>query len=43
VHAALRARAAGSRDTILEIAERFEKRGDPERAGQVRRIAGSLS
>jgi hypothetical protein len=39
VHAALRARAEGSRDTILSIAERFEHRGDTERAEQVRRIA----
>ena len=43
VHAALRARAEGSRDTILGIAELFEKLGDTERAGQVRRIAGSVS
>jgi hypothetical protein len=43
VHAALRARADRSRDTILGIAERFERLGDMERAGQVRRIAGSMS
>ena len=43
VHAALRARAERSRDTILGIAEVFDKLGDTERAGQVRRIAGSLS
>ena len=43
VHAALRARAERSRDTILGIAELFEKLGDTERAEQVRRIAASLS
>jgi hypothetical protein len=43
VHAALRARAERSRDTILGIAERFEELGDTERAGQVRRIAASVS
>ena len=43
VHAALRARAERSRDTILGIAERFERLGDMERAGQVRRIAASVS
>ena len=43
VYAALRARAERSRDTILGIAEVFERLGDPERAEQVRRIAGSLS
>jgi hypothetical protein len=43
VHAALRARAERSRDTILGIAEVFEQLGDPERAGQVRRIAASVS
>jgi hypothetical protein len=43
VHAALRARAEGSRETILGIAEQFEKRGDTERAEQVRRIAGNMS
>lgn len=43
VHAALRARAERSRDTILGIAEVFEQLGDPERAGQVRRIAASMS
>jgi hypothetical protein len=42
-HAALRARAERSREAILGIAEAFEKLGDPERAGQVRRIAESLS
>ena len=43
LHAAHRAHAQRSRDTILEIAERFEKLGDTERAAQVRRIAASLS
>ena len=43
VHAALRARAERSRDTILGIAEVFDKLGDTARAGQVRRIAGSVS
>ncbi len=43
VHAALRARAERSRDTILGVAERFEKLGDAERAEQVRRIAGGVS
>ena len=43
VHAALRARAERSRDTILGIAELFEQLGDTERAGQVRRIAASVS
>src|SRR5262245_11870212 len=43
VHAALRARAEGSRDTILGIAARFEQLGDTERADQVRRIAGGVS
>jgi hypothetical protein len=43
VHAAFRARAERSRDTILGIAEVFDKLGDTERAGQVRRIAGSVS
>jgi len=43
VHAALRARAEGSRDSILRVAEMFERLGDKERAEQVRRIAGSLS
>lgn len=42
-HAALRARAERSRDTILGIAERFEKLGNTERAEQVRRIAERLS
>jgi len=42
VHAALRARAERSRDTIFGIAELFEQRGDAERAGQVRRIAASM-
>ena len=36
MHAALRARAERSRDTILGIAELFDKLGDTERAGQVR-------
>ena len=43
VNAAFRARAERSRDTILGIAEVFDKLGDTERAGQVRRIAGSVS
>ncbi|SRR5712692_2447556 len=43
VHAALRARAERSRNTILGIAELFEKLGDTERAEQVRRIAASMS
>ena len=43
VHAALRARAERSRDTILGIAELFEQHGDTERAEQVRRIAASMS
>jgi len=43
VHAAFRARAERSRDTILGIAELFDKLGDTERAEQVRRIAGSVS
>ena len=42
VHAALRARAELARDTIFEIAARFEQRGDAERAEQVRRIAASM-
>jgi len=43
VHAALRARAERSRETILGIAQQFDKLGDTERAGQVRRIAASVS
>jgi hypothetical protein len=43
VHAALRARAERSRDTILGIAERLERLGDAERAAQVRRIETSVS
>ena len=43
VDAALRARAERSRETILGIAEVFEKLGDAERAEQVRRIAASMS
>ena len=43
VHAALRARAERSRDTILGIAKVFEQLGDSERAEQVRRIAASMS
>lgn len=43
LHAAGRARAERSRETILKIAEGFEKLGDTERAGQVRRIAEQLS
>jgi len=42
VHAALRARAERSAETILGIAEAFDKLGDAERAGQVRRIAEHL-
>ena len=43
VHAALRARAERSREAILGIAETFERLGDTERAGQVRRIAENWS
>jgi hypothetical protein len=43
MHAAYRARGEGSRDTVLGIAERFEKLGELERAEQVRRIAASAS
>ena len=43
VHAALRARAERSRETILGIAQQFDKLGDTERAEQVRRIAASVS
>ena len=43
VQATLRARAERSRETILGIAELFEQLGDTERAGQVRRIAASVS
>ena len=43
MHAAYRARAERSRDTILRIVDVFEKLGDAERAGQVRRIAENLS
>lgn len=43
VRAAFRARAERSRETILGIAERFERLGDTERAGQVRHIAASVS
>src|SRR5262245_52884662 len=43
VHAVFRARAEGSRDTILGIAEVLERLGDRDRAEQARRIAGSLS
>ena len=43
MHAAFLARAERSRDAILGIAEVFEQLGDTERAGQVRRIAASLS
>jgi hypothetical protein len=39
VHAALRARAERSTETILGIAEALDKLGDAERAGLVRRIA----
>ena len=43
MHAAFRARAERSRDTIRRIVDVFEKLGDAERAGQVRRIAENLS
>ena len=43
MHAAFRARAERSRDTILRIVDVFEKLGDAERAGQVRCIAENLS
>lgn len=43
MYAAHRARAERSRETILGIAEVFEKLGDTERAEQVRRIAASVS
>ena len=43
MHAAFRARAERSRDTILRIVDVFEKLGDAERANQVRRIAENLS
>ena len=43
MHAAIRARAERSRDAILRIVNVFEKLGDSERAGQVRRIAENLS
>jgi hypothetical protein len=43
VHAALRARAERSRETVLGIAEVFESLGDAERAELVRRIAASMS
>jgi hypothetical protein len=43
MHAAFRARAERSRDTILRIVDVFEKLGDAERADQVRRIAENLS
>jgi hypothetical protein len=43
MQAAFRARAERSRDAILRIADAFEKLGDAERAGQVRRIAEHLS
>src|SRR5262245_15293326 len=43
VHAALRASAERSRSTIRRMTERLTQLGDTERAGQLRRIAGSLS
>ena len=43
LHAAHRAHAQRSRDTILEIADRFEKLGDADRAEQVRHLAAGLS
>jgi hypothetical protein len=43
MHAAFRARAERSRDAILRIVDAFEKLGDAEHAGQVRRIAENRS
>jgi hypothetical protein len=43
LHAAGRARAERSRETILKIAEAFDRLGDAERASQVRRIAENQS
>ena len=43
VHAALRARDEGSRNTVLGIADAFDRLGDTQRADQVRRIAENLS
>jgi hypothetical protein len=43
VHAALRARSEGSRETILAIADRFEQLGNATRAEQMRRFAASAS
>jgi len=37
-HAALRARAERSRETILRIADAFDRLGDTQRANQVRRM-----
>src|SRR5262249_21913774 len=42
-HAAFRAAAERSRDAILRIADAFDRLGDTQRAGQVRRIAEGLS
>jgi hypothetical protein len=42
-HAALRARTERSRDTILGIAEVFDRLGETTQAEMIRRIAGSLS
>src|SRR5262245_13376364 len=41
--AALRAHAQGSRDTILEIADTFDRLGDPVRATHMRRLARDFS
>jgi hypothetical protein len=43
LHAVGRARAERSRETILKIAEAFDRIGDAERASQVRRIAEKQS
>jgi hypothetical protein len=43
LHAAGRARAERSRETILKIAEAFDRLGDTERASQVRRLAEQQS
>jgi hypothetical protein len=42
VYAALRASAERSPDTILRIAERLTRLGDPERAERVRRLMGRV-
>ena len=43
MHAVGRARAERSRETLLKIAEAFDKLGDAKRASQVRRIAEQWS